>query len=544
MSDLNRRLFLRVTSTSALAAAAGLHPSTSVAPSRASALPVAPVAKVGLATTTSGLDAIAELEELIRAAMVTYRIPGVAVGVLHEGREYVKGFGVTNVDRPVSVDGNTVFRVASTTKTFTGTAVMRLVDRGLLDLDARVHRYLPQLRTADPRVARRVTVRQLLNHTPGWLGDFFLDTGQGDDAAARYVAGLADVPQLTPPGKVFAYNNAALGLAGRLIEVVTRTSYETAVRELVLDPLGLDHSHFFANELTGLDVAASHVIDGGEPVVSPEAFRVWRSAHAAGGLISSVRDQLRWARFHLGDGTVPGSGTRLLTRRSLHGMRSRPGPGGTLLVELDGAGVTWLLRPSAEGVRIVQHGGDWTGQHSGFLLVPDRGFALTVLTNSESGPALLETLFTDDWALRRFVGLHNLPATPRTLPAQRLAPYEGTYTLTSIGPSGETLRTELELTASDGRLLLRYGGATVAILAFYRPDYVLMLGPDGKMTPTRANFLCDRSGRVAWLRLGGRLASHRPPGTRSTATPPPAAPTVHPRIDWLRPWTTTMIPPR
>ena len=93
-------------------------------------------------------------------------------------------------------------------------------------------------------------------------------------------------------------------------------------------------------------------------------------------------------------------------------------------------------------------------------------------------------------------------------------------------------------------LVVERGGATVAILAFYRPDYVLMLGPDGKMTPTRANFLCDRSGRVAWLRLGGRLASHRPPGTRSTATPPPAAPTVHPRIDWLRPWTTTMIPPR
>ena len=86
--------------------------------------------------------------------MAKYDIPGVAVGVLHEGREFVRGYGVTNVDYPVPVDGDTVFRVASTTKTFTGTVVMRLVERGKLDLDARVHRHLPDFRTSDPAAAR------------------------------------------------------------------------------------------------------------------------------------------------------------------------------------------------------------------------------------------------------------------------------------------------------------------------------------------------------------------------------------------------------
>jgi hypothetical protein len=80
-------------------------------------------------------------------------------------------------------------------------------------------------------------------------------------------------------------------------------------------------------------------------------------------------------------------------------MRSNPGPGGTLFVELDGMGVSWQLRPGAQGVRIVQHGGDYPGQFSGFIMVPERGFALTVLTNSDGGIKLTSDLFIDDWAL-------------------------------------------------------------------------------------------------------------------------------------------------
>ena len=67
---------------------------------------------------------------------------------------------------------------------------------------------------SDPSVAARVTVRQLLNHTAGWLGEDFEDTGPGDDALARYVAGVARLPQLTPPGEVFSYNNPGLRLPG------------------------------------------------------------------------------------------------------------------------------------------------------------------------------------------------------------------------------------------------------------------------------------------------------------------------------------------
>src|SRR6185437_16839012 len=91
-----------------------------------------------------------ELDAKINAGMKTYAIPGVAVAVWAGGQEYVKGYGVTNVDHPVPIDGDTVFRIGSTTKTFTGTTTMRLVEQGKVDLDTPVRKYIPDFAVADP----------------------------------------------------------------------------------------------------------------------------------------------------------------------------------------------------------------------------------------------------------------------------------------------------------------------------------------------------------------------------------------------------------
>jgi len=453
---------------------------------------------------------IEALEEKIRDGMSRYRIPGVAVGLWRRGRTYLRGFGVTDVDHPTPVTADTVFRVASTTKTFTGTTIMRLVEGHRMDLDRTVRGYLPDFRTADPAASNRVTVRQVLNHSAGWLGDFFLDTGTGDDAIAKYVAAMSRLPQLTPPGSTFAYNNAALALAGRLIETTTNRTYEQAVRQLVLQPLGLRHTAYSLDDLPGVSWAVPHDIDpvSLEPVAQPGYWALPRSINAAGGLISSARDQLRWARFQLGNGRP------LLTPRGLRYMQSHPGPGGTLFVELDGAGVTWMIRPTAEGPQVIQHGGDWAGQHSGFLMVPERDFALTVLTNSEGGPGLTAELFADDWALRRFAGVSNLPAVPRALPAAVLAGYEGTYTAEEILPDGTAVTIAFDLVADAGQLSLRIGGTEGLRLAFYRRDYVLALAPDGSDTHVRCNFVRGAGGSVVWLRYGGRL--YRRGGTATT----------------------------
>ena len=96
-----------------------------------------------------------------------------------------------NKDTGVEATTDSVFQIGSITKVWTATVAMQLVDEGLLDLDAPVADVLPELRLADPDVAKRVTMRHLLTHTSGIDGDVFTDTGRGDDCLEKYVAQLA-----------------------------------------------------------------------------------------------------------------------------------------------------------------------------------------------------------------------------------------------------------------------------------------------------------------------------------------------------------------
>jgi CubicO group peptidase (beta-lactamase class C family) len=430
----------------------------------------------------------------VTEAMTRLRVPGVAVGILCDGEETMAGFGVTNIDHPLPVDADTLFQIGSTTKTITGTAAMRLVEMGTLDLAAPVREYLPGLRLSDPDAAARVTLRHLFTHTAGWLGDYFDDFGPGDDALDRMVRAMAALPQVTPLGEVWSYNNAGFYLAGRVIEVAAGKPYEAAVQELVFDPLGMTRSFFFASDAIIHRVAVGHHTDGGEPVVA----RPWplpRCAHPAGGVISTARDQLRYARFHLGDGAGP-DGARLLSRASMEAMQSPQ----VAAESGDAWGLTWGLR-RVNGVRVVRHGGATNGQLSAFVMVPERGFAVTVLTNADSGGLLHDEIVR--WALARYVGLEVPEPVPVAIPTERAREYAGRYT---------GALTDLEIKIENGALALDVipkGGFPLKStparpapptmrLAYLGDDRFVVL--DGIMKGRRGEFLRDAAGKIIWLR--------------------------------------------
>jgi CubicO group peptidase (beta-lactamase class C family) len=175
-----------------------------------------------------------ELLDLIAKLADEFDVPGIAAGVWHAGETSFACHGVTSIENPLPIDVHTLFQAGSIGKTYTATALLRLAETGRVELDAPVRRYVPALHLADATAAAQVTLLQLLNHTAGWEGDFFVDTGEGEDALARYVSRLDEVAQLTPPGSAFSYNNAAFCLAGRVIENVTGDSYERAIRKLLL----------------------------------------------------------------------------------------------------------------------------------------------------------------------------------------------------------------------------------------------------------------------------------------------------------------------
>ncbi|MDQ2741876.1 MAG: beta-lactamase family protein, partial [Chloroflexota bacterium] len=261
-----------------------------------------------------------QLQATVAEAAERLAVPGVAIGVYHGGEEHYAFHGITSVENPLPVDENTLFQFGSTGKTFTSTALLRLVEQGLVDLHAPVRTYVPELRLKDEDVARRVTVLQLLNHTAGWEGDLMDNTGDGDDALARFIEKMAEIEQVTPLGAAVSYNNASLSLAGRIIEKVTGQTYEQAIKELIFQPLGLEHSYFFPNEIMTRRFVAGHTQhdDGSITVARPWALP--RGGNPAGGISSTIGDQIAWARFHLGDGRAP-DGTRILSETLLKQMQ-------------------------------------------------------------------------------------------------------------------------------------------------------------------------------------------------------------------------------
>ncbi|MGI8968069.1 MAG: serine hydrolase domain-containing protein, partial [Chloroflexota bacterium] len=109
------------------------------------------------ATTTARFDQ-QELATHLADLASEFQVPGVAVGIYHDGEEQYAVHGVTSIESPVPVDEDTLFQFGSTGKTFTATAIMRLVEEGKIDLDAPVQRYVPELRLKDEETAQRVTV--------------------------------------------------------------------------------------------------------------------------------------------------------------------------------------------------------------------------------------------------------------------------------------------------------------------------------------------------------------------------------------------------
>ncbi|MFN2539035.1 MAG: serine hydrolase domain-containing protein, partial [Mycobacteriales bacterium] len=249
---------------------------------------------------------------------------------------------------------------------------------GKVELDAPVRRYLPELRLKSQEAAERVTVLQLLNHTAGWVGDQGLE-GAGDDALARFVEFLATLDQLTPPGEVISYNNAALNVAGRLIEVVTEQPFERAIRELVLIPLGMHNSFFPPDEIMTRRFAVGHGNKGRDDGPT-QVIRDWlmaRSSAPAGGLVCGTRDMIRYGRFHLGDGTAA-DGTPVLRSETLALMQR---PSTDLRYDAEHMGITWHLGETG-GTRTFGHDGATPSGVARLLLLPQERFGVTWALNS------------------------------------------------------------------------------------------------------------------------------------------------------------------
>jgi hypothetical protein len=227
---------------------------------------------------------------------------------------------------------------------------------------------------------------------------------------------------------------------------------------------------------------------------------------------ANARDQIAWAKFHLGDGRAA-DGTRVLSKELLDAMKQPTADmKGSALG--DYVGISWLLR-DVDGVRIVGHGGDTIGQHSSFLMVPERDFAIAILTNcGPNGSQLMEELIK--WALESYIGVVDKDPEPIHLEPSALQPYTGRYETIAawadlkVDDQGR-LVIEVELKPETKKQLLEEGTEEpeqppipIGILPGDGSAYIVSDGPAKGM---RGYFVRAADGSFEAVHVGGRLAT-------------------------------------
>lgn len=380
------------------------------------------------------------------ALLADAHVPAASVAILSGGEIVTAAAGILNRNTGVEADEDSVFQIGSITKTWTATLIMQLVDEGLLDLDAPVRDVVPAFAIADDAAARVITPRQLLSHVSGFEGDLFNDTGVGDDAVEKYLATIADAPQLFTPGERFSYNNAAFVVLGRIIEVLRGTTFDQALRTHLATPLGLTHVATSAAEAIMFRAALGHIPteDGDEPVPAPVWSLVRSNAPAGSMLAMTARDLVTYARMHL-DGGVAADGTRVLSDASVQAMQERQVELPDLGLMGNAWGLGWELF-DWEGGPVIGHDGGTIGQNAFLRMVPGAGVAVAILTNGGHAFDVYQAITSRVLAALADVRMPGLPAIPDAPAEVDLHRILGTY---SSSVSDSTVRVD-----DDGRVWL------------------------------------------------------------------------------------------
>jgi CubicO group peptidase (beta-lactamase class C family) len=374
------------------------------------------------------------LDRLFAEQLQEHHIAGAAVSVVKDGELFfAKGYGSANLEAGTPVDPErTGFNVASVSKLFAWTAVMQLVEQGVLDLDADVNTYLDY--EIPDTYEQPITLAHLLTHTSGFESSVIDDLVRDvDDLVPARDWLVSHIPaRVRPSGQVAGYSNYNTDLSGYIVARVSGMPYEQYVRQEILDPLGMAYTAIESTlppELVPYRSVGYTYSDG-----AFQAFPEYWAQPAvlpAAGVVSSATDMARFMIAYLQDGRY--GEARILQAETVQRMR------GTLFTpdpRLSG-NAHGFFDFSDNGVWTIGHGGGAPDMNSLLLLLPDRNLGVFVAYNSEGGGALN----TQHLGFQRAFYDHYFAAAPvasREPPAdfaRRAGRFTGSYRITQSGYS-------------------------------------------------------------------------------------------------------------
>lgn len=471
-------------------------------------------------------DRFREFADTLERERLALEIPGLAVAIVEQGElAFAQGFGTKGVNSDEPVDENTLFRVGSMNKLLTAIGVMSAVDDGLLALDAPLRAAIPDLSLTGPE-ADALTLRTLLSQQSG-LSDYLeITADSADEALAEFASGpeLADdVPFINPPGLFWNYSNPNYYLAGRALETATGQPYRQALEERVFAPLGMDRSYLLPSEALadgnfshGFGVVDVLAASSEHEDLAPDAYdNGW--ARPAGYAFSNVLDWVHVLDFLIDDT----SGVLSETSRT-EVVRSQIG---TQVIHADlqvaglglgddyglGVGVSdgFFMDRHAEpeayfATPALSHGGDIPGFASTFLVLPETGFGIVVLSARDAERPTQSMRL----ALESFGDLP-APSTPpagRAVDPTRFASYAGRYvdrqgSAIEVGFDGSTLRASVPALDAVG---LPY---EAELIPESLDNFALWVTLAGERIPLDVTFIADAQGEFTWFR--SRLAVAR-----------------------------------
>lgn len=455
---------------------------------------------------------IAAFENYVEKMMQAYEAPGIVVVLAEKGKvTYQKAFGVRDLATGEAVDGQTIFGLASVTKSFTALAIMQLAEKGLLSLHDPVVRFLPEFRLSQNQPADAITIHHLITHTAGFpplpaldysiKGNTQPDEGQAGEAEAEehppvntmadlldYMA-TGDYQMLGQPGAYFSYSNDCYGLLGEIIERVSGQPYTEYVQQHILKPLGMGRSVFTVEELKQFDnVTELYYRNEKDELVHSSNWQVAPPFTAAGWLKACADDLIKYAQMYANGGDY--AGQRLLSEQGIKLMQQ-----GTLEFNQGRKyGYGLMVKTDYRGVTLVEHSGSLKGVSSNMGFIPEKGIAAVVLCNLTGVPAARVWLALINLALGLPIEQHYVDYRPFNWSKDMQASVVGEYN------SGEGAKFRIELDAADQLSITN-------LLGTFKLQPV---GPDRavwryKMAENEVRFLFAATGKAWAIHTGGRL---------------------------------------
>ncbi len=337
----------------------------------------------------SSLEAF--LDGIVKTGMEDKHLLGVTVSVVQNGGLVLaKGYGLAQTDppRPVVAD-QTLFRIASISKTFTFTGAMQLVEQGRLDLNADIEPMMGDVTIEDSYGP--LTMIDLMTHSAGFedgvIGFFYADSLENDLAPAEYLNRFAP-HRVRPPGEQLVYSNYGVALAGKVIEAVSGENFADYMDANIFKPLGMAHSSFrdYPNQAADgyLDPelkenrATGYRWAGGSFIPYDHFFK-HRASYPAGSVSTTATDMAIFMLAHLNGGAI--DGRRILKEKTVEQMHTR------LRANADGipGNAHGFWSGQIRGYKTIEHSGSLLGFRSNMVLLPGLDLGIFVSTNSDAG---------------------------------------------------------------------------------------------------------------------------------------------------------------